>query len=782
VPYVVMLKLGVMNYRPHLPYSVHSHIGFFYNGNPPTAFDEAVGGNHRPKWSAELAPECQLDDLTPVVVPLLVADDVQVAVKSRAAEAAAQIAGALSLMVHGVGANANASALRQSLSAISNHDLTSTLTVSRESENTLYALITPNNQASNDAALVSQNYDVSVLVLVPRYYFGGVRDTKSTVIAVTNFTQYRDATSGKILPARSNGTLAKQLDAIIPHHFADPAPPDWKTMTIDDKASEAERLMGPVLSASRDTFNKLVSCNDDDHAKSKFCYGKGKSYLSTERMDSFWTEISSLTDDTVDKTALFQAQLPAPIKVSSQQVLLTDDGTHPMQAVVGAVDARSVAKLAAFLKVTPFDNKIDEWKAQTPAMIPAQSLTLDTTAHTLTLAFPSLKKMGVGCLSPVSDPPKPPAKTPAAPKPKPKPKAKPKPAPAAPPAPATPHTPAAPHAPAPAAGAPAKPVAAAAGKAPPAAPASPGVKKPPAKKAPAPKPPVVVAAAATPKDPDCPARPADAGSEERPNGILMQLVGCDPRKQLCPALTETVLVEDDWRKQRAELSRLMNVLGAPEAPNGLDSLAKAGSAVTALNTAEEVIAAEEKAGIALSLAKRNGDGARAIALDEADLKTAQSRTATALAAARLAVDQAHAASAYAEDVAVIGVSLASSSQSTDPPKVTLVDARNSIIIGEGGAGALTFAVNVTPTTDTVSLGVAGAGVGSVLDSTGTAIAYAAKNGFVLPASGVYTVNLVDLAPGGAVTLTLQGLKGGANDGDPVTRTYAPVPDPVRPKK
>ena len=32
VPYVVKTKLAVMNYRPRLPYSVHTHIGFLYNG------------------------------------------------------------------------------------------------------------------------------------------------------------------------------------------------------------------------------------------------------------------------------------------------------------------------------------------------------------------------------------------------------------------------------------------------------------------------------------------------------------------------------------------------------------------------------------------------------------------------------------------------------------------------------------------------------------------------------------------------------------------------------
>ena len=164
VPYVVKLKLATINYRPRLPYSVHAHIGFNYNGAVASETRKTTGSSP-PEPSEELARECQNPGLNPAVIPFLAADDVQVALRSRAAEAASQIAVGLSALVHGAGVAANAGAINESLTAISNHELTSTLTVGRESESSLYVLITPNNQASDQAALTSQTYDVAALIL-----------------------------------------------------------------------------------------------------------------------------------------------------------------------------------------------------------------------------------------------------------------------------------------------------------------------------------------------------------------------------------------------------------------------------------------------------------------------------------------------------------------------------------------------------------------------------------------------------------------------------------------
>ncbi len=87
VPYVVKLKLAIMNYRPRLPYSVHAHIAFNYNGalNSETRRSVDYPGGLT-KASNELAPECHQFGVNPAVIPFLAADDLQIALHSRAAE------------------------------------------------------------------------------------------------------------------------------------------------------------------------------------------------------------------------------------------------------------------------------------------------------------------------------------------------------------------------------------------------------------------------------------------------------------------------------------------------------------------------------------------------------------------------------------------------------------------------------------------------------------------------------------------------------------------------
>jgi hypothetical protein len=728
VPYVVQLKLTVVNYRPRLPYSVNSHIGFFYNGKTPTPLSLARGKAERdriaaggkaetttaergptPVPSAELAADCQLPDLVPAVIPLLVTDDVQVAVKSRAAEAASQIAGALSGLIGGVGIGANAKYAKTSLTAIANHDLTSTLTIGRESENTLLAVITPNNQASNDPALVSQSYDVAVLVLIPRYYFGGVRDISSTVIGLSTFTQYRDAKTGAVLPQRSPEFLAAQAGDLIESYLTPPGRKVWNRLSDAAKAREAERLMGPVVGAQEAAFFDVVGCADAaEIAKSQTVLCPGGASLFSSSKKSLWTVASTLASDNVVKAAVFQAQLPAPITVPSQQVLLTDDGNHQVQAVLGQVSARAVTKLAAVLRVTPYDKAAGK-AAPAPVSIPAQALSLDTAAHTLTLSFPSLKKLGIDCLSPVADA--------AAPAVRPK--------------------------------KPAKEAKGAAGRA----------GAPPA--------------AASPDPSTCPTRSAGegAGSNERPNGIQLSLIGCDPTRQLCPALTETAFTVEDWRLRRGRLSELRSRLGMSDVVEQADVDTRTAAATKALAAATSAVDAEEQAEIALSQARANDAGRESIAPLEQALSQIKALAVASSITAEQAVEDAR-LTASATDRAIIGVSLTSSGESTTPAKFTMSDAGDVINIVPGGTGALTIAVNgfKAPSTG-IAVITSGAGLVSVVGISSGNVAFDDKHGFVLRKNDVYTFNFTGLQANGVVTVKLQALNGDKNADDPLSHSF-----------
>jgi hypothetical protein len=137
-----------------------------------------------------------------------------------------------------------------------------------------------------------------------------------------------------------------------------------------------------------------------------------------------------LLDDSSYKNGSFDVPRPAPIIIPSQQVLLPVDETHPVQVLIGDVDAHSASMLAAHLDITPMiaSSKVTKSAnagakiksantgakaggAQSPPdtvkggpiSVPAQSMTLDTTNHVLTVTFPNLSKLGIKGLAKGAD-------------------------------------------------------------------------------------------------------------------------------------------------------------------------------------------------------------------------------------------------------------------------------------------------------------------------------------------------------------------------------------------
>lgn len=407
IPYVVKLKLAVMTYRPHLPYSIHSRISFFPSMvKSASQYAEARDAPLNCKYAAAHSP---------VVVPFLAADDIEVAARSRSTEVAQQLSLALNFMAQGVGGNANVNGLKQALKAISNHDLTSTLTVARENDNTLYALIAPNNSASNDPTMVGQTYDVAVLLLVPRDYFIGADPSEPARISIATYTEMRDAIDGSLLPSRAADTRRVQADRIIPQFLQNPM--SWEALRDQQQRDIVGNLIDPVIAGNLDTFNQALAKYQGGAAKPiRLPDGSGP---------SLWAALSTLIDDSSFKSGMFELPVPAPVKIPSQQVLLVDDGAHPIQALIRNVNAQSVASVAAYLELTPM-LPAPEWENPKPkkpqaksvkskskpappvkkpptitlnpgetVQLPAQSMALDAASHVLTLTFPSLGKNAI---------------------------------------------------------------------------------------------------------------------------------------------------------------------------------------------------------------------------------------------------------------------------------------------------------------------------------------------------------------------------------------------------
>lgn len=300
-------------------------------------------------------------------------------------------------MLQGVGASAQLNAFKASITAITNRDYSSAITVGRAADNTLDVVISPNNMASGEPALLNQTYDVAVLLLVPRNYFGGRLNPSAAILALRSFTELRDARTGDILPQRDDRSLDDRGASLIREWVRPEYQHDW------DKAPRAERV------AFVQSLGDAVTTGDLDElwgALKKKTTINGRKCTDScfndtgPRVQTLWPVVASLNEDSPAKIVPFQMPLPAPIRVPPQTVQLNDDGTHPIQAVLYGVQARSSANLAAKLIVTPFTvDPAGGGKAGEAVPVPATAVALNADAHTLTLTFPSLKSLGIACLA-----------------------------------------------------------------------------------------------------------------------------------------------------------------------------------------------------------------------------------------------------------------------------------------------------------------------------------------------------------------------------------------------
>ena len=393
VPFLVKAKLSVLPYRPNLGYSVHARISFFPGPDTPQTPQQVQGQNEPKKPTTACADSRYL----PQIVPILAADDIERALKSRAVEAAQQIGLALSFMVHGVGGNVGLNNLNQTLNAISSQDINSRLTVARQSDNTLYVRIGATNEATAGAGLVGQNYGVALLMLVPRSYFED--DDLPPRIQIVNYAQFRNAADGSTLPGRSSAELVRQADLAMEQVLAGPGSraklEAWRKLNNDDKESIARSLLGPIQQSRYTDFAKLFS----KPLPPGVAPGSGLdlSDVSMQKLyGSLWTRMSVLLADSAMKSAFLELPAPTPVNIPDQVALLLDDTKDKAQVQLQNVSGASGHNIAPRLTLIAKD------QAKTPYPFAAQAVDLDPVTRVLTLTFPSPTKWGMTDADPSS--------------------------------------------------------------------------------------------------------------------------------------------------------------------------------------------------------------------------------------------------------------------------------------------------------------------------------------------------------------------------------------------
>ncbi|MGN6819517.1 MAG: hypothetical protein ACTHJR_12680 [Sphingomonas sp.] len=423
-PYLVKLKVAVIPYRSRLPYAIHARVGFFDDDSdnyewlePPAPKNAESGGTGKAEAVDGSTAKNPAEDqksatttagaaanagatatstgcsirLEPMVLPIIAADDMQVALKSKTLEVAQQLGLALNFMVSGVGGNVGASNLKQSLSAILSNDLSSALTVTRSSQNTLYMRIAPNNEPSGEPSMTGQTYDIAALVLVPLEYLNRKKASDPAVL-FDLVTEFRDARTGGILSGPNEVRRAQILDrAVAPFLTADMAR-SWAALKAADKALVGERLSRASVSSSVIYLRAAMGClppadfpadnaRENDPKALTLMISCARKF-EERRARSLMTSIGSYVADNPIKGGTLTIPAPVDIDVPDQTLLVNDNGTSAASAVLLGVQGAASAKVQGSLKL-----KI-AGTGETRG-VPITSSILDPLARTLTLTFPT---------------------------------------------------------------------------------------------------------------------------------------------------------------------------------------------------------------------------------------------------------------------------------------------------------------------------------------------------------------------------------------------------------
>ncbi|MCC7138224.1 MAG: hypothetical protein IT460_07325 [Planctomycetes bacterium] len=193
-PYVARLQVSLMPSVRNAPYDAYTTLGFF-----PT---DAVAGRapvNRGVHSRQL----------PVVIPLLVTDDMEAALASDSADVVRQYALALSAMIQGFALRGEVERYTDELVTTVTKDFNSVYQVARLGESSVRVRMGARLHSSGNYFMVPQTHNVTVLVLAPREW------GPEAEIAVEAKTEFRHVDTGEPLSPRSRDATVPAMRDVL---------------------------------------------------------------------------------------------------------------------------------------------------------------------------------------------------------------------------------------------------------------------------------------------------------------------------------------------------------------------------------------------------------------------------------------------------------------------------------------------------------------------------------------------------------------------------------------
>jgi hypothetical protein len=409
-PYVVRLQVSVLPHLRNAPYDTYSTLSFFMPG--------------------EYAEP-------PVIVPLLVTDSLERALRAQSADQVRQLSLAAAALQGGVPTEADLAVFDEKLRTVLGQDFNSLLTVARVSDNTIRVRLGAMHQGSSKYALTARTHNITVLLLAKKHWDYGENpppDVKPQPVNARVFvhSEFRDAETGEVLPWTNPGQMA-ELRRVVREYTRPEAYAELETFgALDDLIqallfhvnggefesferlvrgrlpspdAEAEDLRARYLTAKAHYEAACRACakakrGSDAHAKAmnaKRVHADSLRELRTvlgtvpqpaprRTPQWLWLQMSLHVDGS--QYARATVELPHPISVDLPKPgpfrVLVDDGREAAQVRLSGGRLLTAEELGARLDITRGDEV---------RRLPATQLRVDADRRSLTITFPSLERL-----------------------------------------------------------------------------------------------------------------------------------------------------------------------------------------------------------------------------------------------------------------------------------------------------------------------------------------------------------------------------------------------------
>lgn len=363
---VTRLQVSLMPSVRNASLDAYTTIGFFPGGDPrlPT-------GDPRTRAYPSASPGRSKN--LPLVVPLLVTDDMEAAMASDATDVVRQYALALSAMIQGFAVRADSERYTDELVATVTRDYNSLYQVARLSDNSIRVRMGARFHSSGHYFMTPQTHNVTLLVLTPQEW-----PSRSEVFVEAR-TEFRDVETGLALAPRDR-------DAAIPEYRTLLGLFAREHVGDDDIGRLRRALSANDFPTFRECLGKLprrtgsdTGCCDDD--------GNVSSQYDEQAARRLWIAFAGVAvGGQYASTSFTLPEECACGLPESAVVTALDDGASTFTVRIGQVESIDPARLAVTLRLqSPDDKEL--------LRIPATKVEFVAARQVLQCEFPGLRRI-----------------------------------------------------------------------------------------------------------------------------------------------------------------------------------------------------------------------------------------------------------------------------------------------------------------------------------------------------------------------------------------------------